>query len=318
MKKIILFINITDKYEFSCRLINYLRYFLRFTSAYIIVAFTVQRLILIYSPLSDRFKSKKSAWITVLITVFISILINLWVPFLFTLQDTGSNKKYCDVEKIWKNTYFIITIVYTTLIMLVPVITIIICNYLIMFKTKKADLLRKSLQYVKKPSGITNTAITNSRVGVKRKENYKLKPYYKTANNKIHIKENSKKLANILFLISFSYAFLNLPYLFSWYFFYYQVQFNIIDESDKNYLFGVVQITEILYILNYGLKFYIYCASGSIFRSQLRYSSINIKFFKSRYHACRNHVMTRFNIFLILILDFHNLYSMTEPKFTKD
>ncbi len=41
------------------------------------------------------------------------------------------------------------------------------------------------------------------------------------------------------------------------------------DDLNMNYLFGSVQICKVLFILNYGLKFFIYCATGSYFRNQL-------------------------------------------------
>jgi len=77
-------LNIIDRNELACRLINYLRNSFRLISAYIIgfsikllffllhsflisnlllkinqVAFTIQRLFIVYKPLSNNFKSKK-------------------------------------------------------------------------------------------------------------------------------------------------------------------------------------------------------------------------------------------------------------------
>ena len=83
MKQIIIFLNIADKSDLACGLINFFRYFLRFQSAYIIVAFTLQRVIIVFSPLANRFKSKQSAWKTFHFITFISVIINLWVPFYF-------------------------------------------------------------------------------------------------------------------------------------------------------------------------------------------------------------------------------------------
>ena len=52
-------INLIDRNDFACRLINYLRNVLRMISAYCIVAFTVQRLFLVHSPFGNRFKFVK-------------------------------------------------------------------------------------------------------------------------------------------------------------------------------------------------------------------------------------------------------------------
>jgi hypothetical protein len=45
--------------------------------------------------------------------------------------------------------------------------------------------------------------------------------------------------------------------------------FNEIDINTENYLFACVQITEIFYILNYSINFYLYCLSGTLFRKQM-------------------------------------------------
>jgi len=78
-------INITDKFGLSCSLINYFRYVLRFISAYIIVVFTIQRVIIIYHPLKKYLISKRSAWNKSSVTTVISLCINIWVLFVVSL-----------------------------------------------------------------------------------------------------------------------------------------------------------------------------------------------------------------------------------------
>lgn len=137
-------LNITDNHDISCRLINYLRYILRFISAYIIVAFTVQRAVHVYSPLSHRFKSKKTAWKTVATISVISLVINVWVLFFFKINYSDA-KKYCDVNREFKQNYFRITVAYIFIIMLVPILTIFVGNFIIILKTLKADTSRVTL-----------------------------------------------------------------------------------------------------------------------------------------------------------------------------
>ena len=78
-------VNIIDKYELLCRLIHYLRFVLRFISAYIIVTFTLQRLSIVSSPLNNKIKTKQSAWFTVLTISFFAFFLNLWVLFAFKI-----------------------------------------------------------------------------------------------------------------------------------------------------------------------------------------------------------------------------------------
>jgi hypothetical protein len=60
----IYFLNIIDTNREICILTNYLRYTLRSISSYIILAFTIQRYSVVYSPLTSKFKIKKYAWYT--------------------------------------------------------------------------------------------------------------------------------------------------------------------------------------------------------------------------------------------------------------
>lgn len=306
-------LNITDQYETACRLINYLRYFLRFISAYIVVTFTLQRLSIVYRPLSRNFKSKKSAWNTVIIIVCISNVINIWVPFLFELQQNESGTVYCDINKTYKTVYFQTNIAYICMIMLIPMLTIFICNSLIINKTFKDDSYRKSLRIVRADplvakkisrtpsvnvssynctSDASNTNNNNNNNNQNfnnliniynnnnnaNRETKRVKPHYLTLNqiinrNKKKSQNNSKKITILLIFISFSFIFLNFPYLTAWLFYSYDEAFNKLDMNLQNNLFTALQISEIFYVLNYGIKFFIYCASGSKFNNQLKYSS---------------------------------------------
>lgn len=135
-----------DQNELACRLVNYFRYVLRFISAYIIVVFTIQRLLIVYSPVKNRFKSNKTAWKTVLNISIASIILNIWVPFLFEIQKTDDDLLYCDSKKSLSEEYFHINYVYIASIMLIPIIVICISNSLIIFITLRNDFRRRSLQ----------------------------------------------------------------------------------------------------------------------------------------------------------------------------
>ncbi len=54
----------------------------------------------------------------------------------------------------------------------------------------------------------------------------------------------------------------------------FEINLNSKDYMKQNYLYGAFEIAEILYILNFSIYFYIYCASGSVFRNQLKYSGM--------------------------------------------
>lgn len=241
-------LNITDQNDLTCRSINYLRNILRFISVYIVVAFTVQRLFIVYQPLSLRFKRKKAAWKTVLIIAFIALVINLWVPFIFQINLNESKDQYCDIDKKYKKEYFYLNIIYIGLIMLVPMILIVVCNILIIFRTFKNDTNRKKLQAKKislKNNSIkrelntnkTNHLVTNasnvkanlmkksackSFLDERQNSMFRMKPHYSTLKQLINkknyrsSKSSPKRLTVILLVISFSFVALNLPYLIEW------------------------------------------------------------------------------------------------------
>ena len=88
------------------------------------------------------------------------------------------------------------------------------------------------------------------------------------------IKKNKSKdlnrMARLLLLISFVFALFNLPYFISWCIFFYEVAFQETTDLDrKDYLFVCVQISEIFFVLNYSIQFYINHASSLKFREKV-------------------------------------------------
>jgi hypothetical protein len=291
--------NLIDQYNIACQLINYFRYILRTISAYTLISISIQRLIIVFSPFVNSFKSTRSAWFTMLFTTCVSLVINMWVPFYFEVTnlqklnlDMGSNSsifgsgipndsvRSCDVKKEFSNDYFNITVVYICLIMLLPILIILIANSLICYK----------IFYSKNEQNKLNESFFLARKNAKKKKEnnnslklknlVKLKPYYLNIDQVIKRVTNkanqTERLTKLLVLISFSYAFLNLPYFLTWSMYYIEINFNKEDVISHNYMYLAVEITEIFYIIHYSIHFYIYCLSGSVFRSQLRYSSIKI------------------------------------------
>jgi hypothetical protein len=99
----------------------------------------------------------------------------------------------------------------------------------------------------------------------------KVKPHYKTFDQIINLKLNkinkqNKPYTTIMLLsVSFSFLILNFPYMICWLFYFNRVAL----EDGIDLYFDYLQITEIFYVLNYGLKFYIFYATGSTFRKKL-------------------------------------------------
>ena len=275
------------------------------------VVSTIQRLYFVSKPFSTRFKSRKSAWQTTLIIVAIALILNLWVPFVFSVRKMKNkndiNDQYCDVYKNYASVYFIINILYITIIMMLPMIILIVCNIRIIIQMFKSDSNRKKLQQKKnsvkesvemttlKKSSLLHSQNISERNTILKINNLssinyqnsskimnsssqnstiKVKPHYWTvkqlaSRRKCTKIKSSKNLTIILLVISFSFIVFNFPYFIGWLMFYYQIVFNRIDSLNKNYLFAFLQIAENLYVLSYGSKFFIIYASGEFFRNKL-------------------------------------------------
>jgi len=257
------FVEYLLRFDLTCRLIHYLKYVLRLISAYIVVAFTLQRLIIVMTPLkSQKFKSKKLAIRIILILISISLLLNAWVPFIF------SSSKECKPDNEWSQLYMQLTFVHLFLILFLPTLVIIVCNTIMACRSKKAD---KKRQVLKNNNGRLQKRRMRSCKNIKL---MKLKPHYVNIQhviNRMSYRENtSAKMTTTWMFISFSHFLLNMPYLITWLWRYFS--HNDIDDVMKIYFISSVKIAEVFNVLNYSLNFYIYCFSGSLFRKQLKYS----------------------------------------------
>lgn len=262
-------LNIIDSFDSTCRFINYMRYLLRFVSAYIIVAFTLQRLLIICTSMNNRFKTEKSAWLTVFTIVTIGLVINLWTPFFFEIR-SDETQTYCDIKKELKEEYFYIAIIYIFLMMFLPIAIIFICNTIILIKTIRAHLVLTNPIKLIRNSKMIEFREKKSLVNKTRNE-----ANFNKENNERRLSENLKikeinKMAKILLFISFAYAVLNLPYFITWCLFFREVAFNSGNARLSNNLFAAVQLSEIFFILNYSINFYINYVSSYRFRKQIK------------------------------------------------
>ncbi len=122
-------LNIADQFDLSCQIGNFMRYFLRFLSAYVVVAFTLHRTIAIRFPLWEgKIESKKIAWSVISALIATGLLINSWVPLIFGIVEHANNIQYCDIVKHQSEAYFSLTIVYIAVTMLIPILVIFACN----------------------------------------------------------------------------------------------------------------------------------------------------------------------------------------------
>ena len=143
-----IFFNIIDKNDFFCWSINFARYFLRFVSGYIIVAFTIQRTLAIRKPFLQKcLESKKYFLVVLLIIVILATLAAMWIPFLLhsTKFDSHNNINECYIREEFVDVYFLFTNIYILIVIIIPMIIICICNSISIITLYKTSKKRKIL-----------------------------------------------------------------------------------------------------------------------------------------------------------------------------
>ena len=199
-------------------MVNYSRYCLRFISSYTVLSFTIQRLIIVYSPLKITYKRKIYAWYTILLIITITFLLNIWIFFAFELRLDGYDNKACDIKISWVNIYYYISLLNVILITVIPVILIIICNGLIIIKSTSDDLKRKQILNQMESLTLVETDTSLRTFSIKRKQQTKSTKASVVSSTQQNQKSKShaKKITFTLTLVSISYVILNLPYGILW------------------------------------------------------------------------------------------------------
>ena len=177
-------------------LINYLKYVLRFNSAYTIIVFILQRVLIVYKPMLVKFRKRKSAWLTILVIVLISLILNSWILF---------DSEY----------YGILTFICSILIILIlPTFIILLSNCFLLFslyKDRNNELLRRHIGGVRRDDESTRLSRNNMQSRI---VYLNLRQYL----SRITINENSKtKLTIIIVVTSLLYVLMSLPYLIIWF-----------------------------------------------------------------------------------------------------
>jgi hypothetical protein len=273
-----------------CILLNFFRYSFRCISAFLIVLFTTHRVFVVYSPLNVNLRNNW-AWKLFALIIVVSFLMNTWTSFIFTSVHENSMKS-CQVKNNLSILFDYITIINICVSVFLPIAIIIVANSLIILKI--TDSLPSNDSHF---TFNTQTTSANSsfrkRLSAKRKNiqkrseldaYLKIKPYYMNTLQLVNRmtpvnsrEANSKKLTLTLIITSFSYALLNLPYcIISFYLSYANINdsFRQFDPITKNHIYLGLNVSKIFYLLNYGIRFYIYSITGSLFVNQLKYSGI--------------------------------------------
>lgn len=138
-----------------CILVQYARNTTRLLSSWIIVAFTIERLLVVFHPLKRAIICRrKIARFVVLILFFASLLVNINVPFHYGIVSASNNPKtdetICDILPKYRSIYMRFAISSMITVYLVPMCIISIVNMLICCKLWSKNLLTEKDQQEKR------------------------------------------------------------------------------------------------------------------------------------------------------------------------
>ncbi len=134
--------------------------------------------------------------------------------------------------------------------MLIPIIIIFVCNSIIILNLLKPSLISKTNGLKANKNNIQQNPIqkhlhqhqyqNQNQHQQDKQDQVKYRPFYLSINqiiNRVTYQANtSKRITKMLILISFTYVLLNLPYLITWWFFYYGSIFNNEQVIENNSL----------------------------------------------------------------------------------
>lgn len=264
-------INITDQKQTMCRSFALLRNTCRAISPWLIVAFTFERfLVVIYPHHSSLISKPVLAKRFILIIIILSVLVSMYAPILTgvtltpkrRLKDQNVVERYtkspvylnylkqeyfkssCDILTDYRKIYLYLTIFYTFIVIILPLAIVSILNAIIISRLYKStdQWLRAKLEL------------------------HEQELSYKDIRDKKMQVENFK-ITLTLIIISASFIFLTIPYVIN----YYVMNFYFIRYGDQLQLLILMQkITELMYILNHSINFFLYIVTRNSFRRVLK------------------------------------------------
>ena len=245
-----------DLYDFSLTCFSvatYLRLSLRFAAHWIVVAFTLERLIVVYFPLQTSVLcNPRSARRICLFILIISFLLPIYSIFMSdVIINDHEFKGECDIMDKYRKQYFYLTIIYGNLTLTFPIVIVCIVNILIVRQLLRAGRLRQKQQ--QQQQQLTQTKKVDS------------------ANNEyvnmlVKNQLENDKVTWMLVVISVTFGILNLPYFILW------IIASIMRVQNRKvspYLEAGKKLANILYLLNYSLYFFLYVISRRTFRKVL-------------------------------------------------
>ena len=283
-------INITDQSVSICRFIVLLRNTCRCASPWIIVAFTLERFLVVNFPNHSNVISKP-LWAKRLVycIISISILISLYSPIFtgiihqniirkglnssikysdmknllkkekkYTFNELGLEQHFftrsCDVMADYRSIYLYFTIFYTTMVILVPLVVVSIFNANLIIRLYKS---------------------TDQWASAKLEIHEQEMSYKELRDKKVQIE--NMKITWMLVIISVAFILLTLPHAIIYFIKHFNAFTSVSSMNKKtptssfNRTLNIIsKFSELMYILNHCINFFLYTVTRKSFRKVLK------------------------------------------------
>lgn len=253
--------------EVVCQFQLYMSYVSRLSSAWIVVAFTMERYIGVCWPLlrkdicTKRGTKRVIGWL-----IASSSVVVLYKPILSAIYVSAEGNHYCTTDKDYGFLAFILDSIYAILITMVPFLIISVLNILIVRK-----LLRRN----------------------KRQQNHSIV----TKESLIRL-----EFTIILLVVSFCFVAFNVPFFAVWLRnFLHSKHVSSVDvltmyeNPDVEYWQGILYITRTIFYMNYFVNFFLYIIAGAYFRREVR-MLFSRHFQDHSYSRCSVRLYSRSNV----------------------
>jgi hypothetical protein len=268
-------INITDQKQTMCKSFVLLRSTCRAASPWIIVAFTLERFLVVNFPHHSSIISKPLlAKRFIAIILFMSVLVSLYTPILsgVVLQPNSLFKKYtkkhgiqtspsqwspfqqskffkkkCDILEEYQSVYLYLTVFYTTMVIILPMIIISVLNALLIARIYHSDKW------------------TSAKLELHEQE----MSYKELRDKKVQIE--NLKITWTLIIISLTFIFLTLPHMTMYFLGHSDIlKTKNSSKTRANIIFFLHKLTELFYIFNHSINFFLYIVTRNSFRRVLK------------------------------------------------
>ena len=250
--------------EIGCRLFTFCCYVASFTSVWLIVAVTFERYLAICQELKAGLRNGKSSKRTVVILISIVLLAIAFSLHLF--WTLGFNKELDPDCRPTSRYFTFLALIWPwidiTLYFFIPCILIVTFNGLILHNLRSREGLITHI-------GDSECSLTDTCM---LQRNYPRKSSNQSVSQS-HVRRNTNVLTLMLILISVSFLLTTSPFvcmiilLNTW--------SGLLTQDNKDIVFALLSITELLMYFNHSLPFYLYCICGEKFRKKLRFICTN-------------------------------------------